>query len=397
MMENLQHKLRFPEFKDDWKKTALKNIGTVITGTTPSTSNDEYYNGNNLFLSPADINNNRFVYNTKTKLTDLGFSKTRRLKSNSIAFVCIGSTIGKIAQVKKEFATNQQINSIEVFENFSEDFGYYSLLNSSSKIKTMASVQTVPQINKSDFSKINLLFPSLPEQTKIADFLGAVDKQLELLTTKKEKLQLYKKGVMQKLFSKEIRFTKEDGTNYPDWEEKTLGEVATFYSGGTPTSTNTKYYGGNIPFIKSGEINSFNTAQFLTEEGLKNSSAKLVNKGDLLYALYGATSGQVAISKINGAINQAVLCIRSKELSLIYLKELLYFNKQNIVDKYIQGGQGNLSASIIKKLEYRFPSVEEQNQIADFLTAIDNQIDAIDNQITKTENYKKGLLQQMFV
>ena len=98
--------------------------------------------------------------------------------------------------------------------------------------------------------------------------------------------------------------------NYTEhWEEKKLGEVSTSFSGGTPAAANKKYYGGEIPFIRSAEINSDTTELFLTKEGLDNSSAKLVKEGDILYALYGATSGEVGISKINGAINQAVLSI----------------------------------------------------------------------------------------
>ena len=97
-----------------------------------------------------------------------------------------------------------------------------------------------------------------------------------------------------------------------EWEEKTLGEVATSFSGGTPKSGEPRFYGGYIPFIRSGEIHGDKTELFITEDGLNNSSAKLVKKGDLLFALYGATSGEVDLSKIEGAINQAILCIRSE-------------------------------------------------------------------------------------
>ena len=96
-----------------------------------------------------------------------------------------------------------------------------------------------------------------------------------------------------------------------DWEERKLGEITTSYSGGTPSAGNSSYYKGDIPFIRSGEINSSKTELFLTEEGFNNSSAKLVEVGDILYALYGATSGEVGISQINGAINQAILAICS--------------------------------------------------------------------------------------
>ena len=94
-----------------------------------------------------------------------------------------------------------------------------------------------------------------------------------------------------------------------DWEQRKLGDITVSYSGGTPTAGHTEYYGGAIPFIRSGEISKKQTELFITESGLKNSSAAMVNKGDILYALYGATSGEVSISKIKGAINQAILAI----------------------------------------------------------------------------------------
>ena len=115
---------------------------------------------------------------------------------------------------------------------------------------------------------------------------------------------------------------KKEECNVPDlrfpifhkkWNQTTFGVITKVFSGGTPLSKIKSFYNGNIPFIRSGEINKGKTEMFLSEEGLKNSSAKLICKGDLLLALYGATSGEIGSSKINGAINQAILCIKSSE------------------------------------------------------------------------------------
>ena len=179
------------------------------------------------------------------------------------------------------------------------------------------------------------------------------------------------------------------------WEEKKLGEVATFFSGGTPLTTNRSYFEGTIPFIRSGEINSDKTEQFISEEGLKKSSAKMVEKGDLIFALYGATSGEVGISKIKGAINQAILCIRT-ENNTRYIMNWLATNKDNILNKYLQGGQGNLSAEIIKLLPIPLPSLPEQQKIADFLSAVDEKLQALKKKKHLLEQYKKGIMQQIF-
>lgn len=180
------------------------------------------------------------------------------------------------------------------------------------------------------------------------------------------------------------------------WKRKKLKHIGSFFSGGTPLTTKKLYYEGSIPFIKSGEINSDKTSQFISYEALNNSSAKMVRKGDLLYALYGATSGEVAISKLDGAINQAVLCIRTDENNFFtynYLKK----NKQRIISTYLQGGQGNLSADIIKSLIIPYPSLPEQQKIASFLSAVDQKIELVGRQLVQNQAFKKGLLQQMFV
>ena len=181
-----------------------------------------------------------------------------------------------------------------------------------------------------------------------------------------------------------------------EWEEKTLGEVFKTYSGGTPDTTKKKtYYGGTIPFIRSAEINKEETELFLTQEGLENSSAKLVNKGDLLVALYGANSGDSAIAKINGAINQAVLCLQS-ENSNVFVQNFLQHNRELITQKYLQGGQGNLSGEIIKSIRVPFPSSKEQQKIADCLSSLDELITAAVERLEGLQQHKKGLLQRLF-
>lgn len=180
-----------------------------------------------------------------------------------------------------------------------------------------------------------------------------------------------------------------------EWRVKKLGDFSVMFSGGTPTSTNRALYNGTIPFIRSGEISSENTAQYISEEALKKSSAKIVNKGDILYALYGATSGQVAVSRINGAINQAILCIRpGANHYFIYSK--LASNKSQILNTYLQGGQGNLSSEIIKSLKIGLPSEAEQEKIAEFLTAVDKRIAAVEKKLELLCQYKKGVMQKIF-
>ncbi|WP_192983582.1 restriction endonuclease subunit S [Marinilactibacillus psychrotolerans] len=182
-----------------------------------------------------------------------------------------------------------------------------------------------------------------------------------------------------------------------DWEQRKLGEVTESYSGGTPSAGNKSYYGGHIPFIRSAEINSDNTELFLTDDGLNNSSAKMVEVGNILYALYGATSGEVGISQINGAINQAILAIKTIDgYNSQFIMQWLRLQKQKIIDKYLQGGQGNLSGSIVKELQIEFPIYDEQAKIGTFFEQLDNTIALHQRELDNLIKSKKGFLQKMF-
>ncbi|WP_265176673.1 restriction endonuclease subunit S [Listeria monocytogenes] len=181
------------------------------------------------------------------------------------------------------------------------------------------------------------------------------------------------------------------------WEQRKLGDITESFSGGTPQAGNSDYYDGEIPFIRSGEINDEQTELFITDEGLNNSSAKIVEKGDILYALYGATSGEVGISQINGAINQAILAIRpTKDDNSYLIVQWLLKQKEAIIRTYLQGGQGNLSSSIVKELTLMLPKDKtEQAKIGVFFKQLDDTIALHQRKLDALKLLKKGFLQQM--
>ena len=158
-----------------------------------------------------------------------------------------------------------------------------------------------------------------------------------------------------------------------EWEECKLSDLCTFFSGGTPSSSNKDFYGGDIAFIRSGELHADSTELFITQAGFESSSAKMVEVGDLLLAMYGATSGDIAISKIEGAINQAILCIKTK-YNKKFIESVWNKHVSKILRKYLQGGQGNLSADIVKGISFSFPTLAEQERIANFMSLLDERI-----------------------
>ena len=187
-----------------------------------------------------------------------------------------------------------------------------------------------------------------------------------------------------------LRFPEFSG----EWKKYKLSEVCSFFSGGTPSSSKKEYYDGSIPFIRSGEIHVKKTELFITEEGLNNSAAKKVVIGDLLLALYGATSGDIAISQINGAINQAILCIRTTQ-NKKFVESVWKKHVNKLLQTYLQGGQGNLSADIVKNISFYLTSNIEQNKLARFVSLLDERIATQNKIIEKLESLIKGLSQRL--
>ncbi|MEQ3149069.1 restriction endonuclease subunit S [Bifidobacterium adolescentis] len=191
----------------------------------------------------------------------------------------------------------------------------------------------------------------------------------------------------------QIRFT---GFTDP-WEQRKLGELTESYSGGTPAAGESEFYGGSIPFIRSAEIAAESTELFLTEKGYESSSARMVKPGDVLYALYGATSGEVAVSRQKGAINQAILAILPRDdCDARYITAWLRKQKGYIVTTYLQGGQGNLSGMIVKNLEVFIPSLPEQQKIGFMLSHLDSLITLHQRKYDKLCVLKKSMLDKMF-
>lgn len=176
-----------------------------------------------------------------------------------------------------------------------------------------------------------------------------------------------------------------------------LKDIVNSFSGGTPNTNNLKYYAGEIPFIGSGDIGKQKVEKFITNEALDNSSAKKIKKGNLLIAMYGATAGKIAISPIDGAINQAILClIPKRDDNTLYLKYLLEKNIPNILKLYLQGGQGNLSSSIILDLKFSIHDVKTQNKISELLSSIDELIEIKEKYNINLSLAKKYYLKKVF-
>jgi type I restriction enzyme S subunit len=288
--------------------------------------------------------------------------------------------------------------------NNSGKYIYYKIKTKEFRLRALSSGTGTKTITKQDVKTFKLEIPDLPEQQKIASFLSAVDEKIQQLTKKKALLEDYKKGVMQQLFSGHLRFKDENGKDYPDWELTKLRELCKPITNGT---TPKKFKDTGVTFIKIEGIKGINFNKekclFIDEAThLKELKRSILKVNDILFAIAGSVGklGLVTEDLLPANTNQAFAIIRLKNLkSLDFVLQILNSRtmKKYIYQNMSVGAQPNLNLEQMGDFKFSLPSIEEQQKIASYLSAIDTKIEAVNNQITQTQTFKKGLLQQMFV
>ncbi len=396
--KTIEPKLRFTEFKNNgnWVEKTLGEIAEIITGNTPSTNDSDNFGGDKMFVSPADISDERYIIKTKTTLSKKGFSLTRHVKENSILFVCIGSTIGKIAQNKFECATNQQINSIVPYEGYSSDFIYSTLQNDSSKIASIAGIHAIPIINKSSFSSVVISLPKPDEQQKIADCLSSLD---ELISAENQKLEVYKghkKGLMQHMFPGEgekvpkLRFEEFER----EWEESTFGDAAKFINGRAYKQEELLEY-GKYRVLRVGNFFTNNNWYY---SDLELEADKYCEEGDLLYA-WSASFGPKIWKGEKTIYHYHIWKVVSNDgIDKNYLFKLLDYHTEKMKSQNANGfALLHITKGNIESWKCYFPKSEkEQQKIASFLSSLDELIIGQTEKIGLLKEHKKGLMQGMF-
>ena len=396
--KTLVPQIRFAGFTDPWEQRKLGELYKEV-----SEKNDLTY-GRDRIISVAHMYFNPVVYVTEDdylktynvmRLGDIAFEGNR--SKNFAHGRLVENTIGDgiVSHVFKVFRPIQPFDLMYWKYSINNEKAMKDVLTRSTKASTM-----MHELVAKDFLNEEIAVPSLEEQRRIGAFFDRLDSLITLHQRKYDKLCVLKKSMLDKMFPKggslypEIRFA---GFTDP-WEQRKLGELTESYSGGTPAAGESEFYGGSIPFIRSAEIAAESTELFLTEKGYESSSARMVKPGDVLYALYGATSGEVAVSRQKGAINQAILAILPRDdCDARYITAWLRKQKGYIVTTYLQGGQGNLSGVIVKNLEVFIPSLPEQQKIGFMLSHLDSLITLHQRKLELLRNIKKSMLDKMFV
>ncbi|MEN8367616.1 restriction endonuclease subunit S [Acinetobacter bereziniae] len=396
-------KLRFKDFDGDWCISPLKNLCKINQGLQIAIEDRFLENGEN-----------RFFYITNEFLRE-GAKKSYfienppisvRCKSEDILMTRTGNTGQVVTNVEGAFHNNFfkiDFDRKQIDKNFFVEF----LRKNTTQhlILKYAGASTIPDLNHSDFYRIQMSITSIEEQTKIASFLSAVDEKISQLIQKHELLSQYKQGMMQKLFSQQIRFKADDGSEFGEWEEKKIGEIFQVTSGSTPLRSDERFFKhSEIFWVKTTDLNNgliTTTEEKISKVALKETSIKVLPKGTVFVAMYGGFNqiGRTGLLTMESACNQALSAIYPNELVNSYF--LLTYLNFKVEDWKNFAASSRKDPNITKSDVLAFPfilmSLEEQTKIANFLSAIDQKIEVVAQQIEQAKQWKKGLLQQMFV
>lgn len=373
---------------EDWEIKTLGDLSRMFTGRTPPTNDKSNYGHDFLFVGPGDLGQSKHIVRSEKMLSCKGFSKAIQIPADSIMITCIGSTIGKVGVASKPLATNQQINSIVPSTSYDLDFLYYILLLNVPLIRSMASEQAVPIINKTNISSFKIPCPPLPEQKRICEPINDIDSLITYLEKLIEKKKLIKQGVMQELLTGKRRlpgFRRE-------WETKRLGDVSVVIMGQSPDS---KYYNTDskgIPLIQgNADIQNGKSVSRIWTKSI----TKECQKGAILITVR-APVGSVGISSSRACLGRGVCAVQPYSVNERYLYWQLKFSE----DKWNESQQGSTFTSVnsnqIKDFCILCPtSFDEQAAIADVIEDIEVEIDLHIKQLNKQILLKQAMMQEL--
>ena len=399
-------KLRFKEFDGDWANKKIDEIALVTSGGTPSRNISKYWNGHIPWVTTSLVDFN-IINNAEEFITQDGVdnSSAKLFPKNTILMAMYGQGItrGKVAILGIDATTNQACAAIKLKDDIDTHFAFQNLMNRYEEIRDLSNEGGQKNLSAGIIKDISISYPSKPEQTRIASFLSAVDEKISQLNQKHELLSQYKQGMMQKLFSQQIRFKADNGNEFGEWTEKKLGEIFDFFRG-EPFSKSNIDPESQFECIHYGEL--FTKYNEVIDKVYSKTNLKAKNPsniGDILMPSSDVTPDGLAKASclnrkgvfLGGDIN----ILRPKYVcSPKFFSYLINFEKSKILLCVTGTTVKHVYNKDLKKLEYKIPSTkEEQTKIANFLSAIDQKIDVVAQQIEQAKQWKTGLLQQMFV
>ncbi|HAV5328166.1 TPA: restriction endonuclease subunit S [Acinetobacter baumannii] len=400
-------KLRFKEFDGDWSESKLKDcIDSIDSGWSPQCESYPADENEWAVLKTTSVDWDGFKANFNKKLpSNLEARFEIEVKPNDILVTRAGPTerVGVVAVVPHNVRSKLMISDklIRLKANNENNPEFLGISLSSVKCqnqlqsKTSGLAKSQTNISQKILCDVSLMTPAKAEQTKIASFLSNVDEKISQLTQKQELLSQYKQGMMQKLFSQQIRFKADDGSAFGEWEEKELKDVAEI-------NPKAKKLPANFIYI---DLESVEKGQLLLQKNIELKDApsraqRLLTKGDVLFQMVRPYQQNNYYFNLNGeyVASTGYAQIRTKLNS-----KFIYYtlHEKTFLDEVMNRCTGTsypaINSSDLSSIEIFIPCLKEQIKIANFLSAIDEKIEVVAQQIEQAKTWKKGLLQQMFV
>ncbi|HRH50454.1 MAG TPA: restriction endonuclease subunit S [Panacibacter sp.] len=414
--------LRFPEFEGEWEENYLGQIFTFKNGVNAEKAK---YGQGIKFINVLDIINNNFItYDNIIGVVEVSESEFEKneVKYGDILFQRSSETREEVGQANvylgdKSVTFGGFVIRGRGVQDYDPAFMNYLLKTTKARkeITDKSGGSTRYNVGQETLKEVKIYLSCLEEQKKIGSFLNSIDNKIQQLTKKKALLEQYKKGLMQQIFNRQIRFKDDNGNDYPDWEELSVqnlidgNEITSHLDGnhGALYPKSSEFVKEGVPYVTandfiSGEVDLKN-CKYLSIEHANKFKKGVAKDGDVLFA-HNATVGPTALLKTTFdfvILSTTATYFRcdNKNLFNSYFKHYLrssFFEKQ-YVQVMSQSTRNQVPITTQRKFKIKLPIFSEQQKIASFLTSIDNKINTVNKQLEQTQEYKKGLLQQMFV
>lgn len=383
---------------EDWEIKTLGDLSRIMTGRTPPTNDKSNYGHDIMFVGPGDLGQAKHIAKSEKMLSCKGFSKAVQIPADSIMITCIGSTIGKVGVAAKPLATNQQLNSITPNTSYDRDFLYYTLLLSAPVIRTMASEQAVPIINKTNISSFKIPYPPLPEQKQICEPINDIDSLITSLEKLIEKKKLIKQGVMQELLTGKRRLPGFSG----EWETKRLGDIGQIMKGSGLSKSSLSEDGSSYCilygelFTKYNELIEHPVSKTESTQGLRSQNGDVLLPGSTTTTgidLAKASALMVDDALIGGDIN--VLRPLDGMYGPYLALQINTLLKHKIAEKTKGITIYHLHGKDLSDIEVQIPSFEEQVQISHVINTLENEIAILQSKRKKHLLLKQAMMQEL--
>jgi type I restriction enzyme, S subunit len=382
-------KLRFPEFSNNWPEKHLFEIMNDfivpmrdkpidLTGEIPWCRIEDF---DGIYLSKSKSNQGVSLQTIK--------NMNLKVYPKNTVLVSCSANLGICAIVKNPLITNQTFIGLVPNQEVVPEYVYYMMKLSARKLNVLSTGTTISYLSREQFEKFKIHIPKTEEQQKVASFLTSVDDKINLITKKKELLEQYKKGVMQKIFSQEIRFKDDNGNDFPDWEIRKvedLFEITRGYVLSKKQMNSEKTERDRYPVYSSQTSNN----------GVVGYYKEALFQDSITWTTDGANAGEVNFRKGDFYCTNVCGVLLSRDG---FANNCISNILNSVTKRYVSYvGNPKLMNNVMGKIKILIPkSTEEQIKISNFINVLENKLELVNSQIEKTKEFKKGLLQQMFV